>query len=268
MLKLGALIVVAALTANAPLVTPMSSRDTPQIANQQTEQATAAQQGSEGAYQKLGGAPASPLYVEAACEHGCGYAEDNKNFLQKLWTDPIATFTGVLAILTLGLIGVGISQGRLISRQITLAQSEFAAAYPPELVMRDVRWDSIEEGEAAIAFTLINKGRHPCEIVESIFRYRSDFNHREVFETDGVNELPMSFAPGEFKFITSAMISEGEKVAAEAAKMAILAKHYFRGVIIYEDRTKIRRRMVFARVCLPHAMHFGPSDEPGSDYTD
>ncbi len=48
-------------------------------------------------------APSRPLYARAACEHGCGYSEDDKGWWQKLRTDPVATFTAILTLATIGL---------------------------------------------------------------------------------------------------------------------------------------------------------------------
>jgi hypothetical protein len=44
---------------------------------------------------------AMPLYVNSKCVSGC-YAEDHRSFLSKIWTDPIAVFTVVLAVSTIG----------------------------------------------------------------------------------------------------------------------------------------------------------------------
>lgn len=47
--------------------------------------------------------PKAPLYVKAECDKGCGYSEDDKGWWQKLWTDPVAGFTAVLAVFTVWL---------------------------------------------------------------------------------------------------------------------------------------------------------------------
>jgi hypothetical protein len=46
------------------------------------------------------GAPSKPLYVEATCDDQDRNAECNKGWWQKFWTDPVATFTGLLFIAT------------------------------------------------------------------------------------------------------------------------------------------------------------------------
>lgn len=47
-----------------------------------------------------GASKASSVYVTAQCEHGCGYSDDQRSFIDKLWTDPVAAFTAVLAVFT------------------------------------------------------------------------------------------------------------------------------------------------------------------------
>ena len=188
---------------------------------------------------------------------------------QAIAVETVAYYTKVLAWFTAVLAVVSFAQGYLLNRQIELARNEFGASYPPELVMRDVRWDSIEKGEEAISFTLINKGRSPCRIVESIFRFRSSLNLQEAFDTAGANVLgPLTLKAGEFRFLTSQMISEGEKLAAEAAKRVIFADHYFRGVIIYEDDKGVRRRWVILRKCEEGTMHFVPVGDSNAEDTD
>jgi len=58
-----------------------------------------------------------PLYVDAYCDHGCGYSEDKSGFWQRLITDPNAFFAGVIAFLTLGLIVTGVMQWRSMRGQ-------------------------------------------------------------------------------------------------------------------------------------------------------
>jgi len=48
------------------------------------------------------GSKAAPLYVNSTCASGC-YVEDRRGFFDKIWTDPVAAFTAVLAISTIGL---------------------------------------------------------------------------------------------------------------------------------------------------------------------
>jgi hypothetical protein len=64
------------------------------------------------------GTSSRPLYVEAKCEHGCGYSEDNKGVWEKVRTDPVAMFTAMLALFTLGLIYVGWRQATWIKRTV------------------------------------------------------------------------------------------------------------------------------------------------------
>jgi hypothetical protein len=190
------------------------------------------------------------------------------SFWQRTVSDPIALYTSILAIFTIILAGASIWQGRLTKRSIDLARSEFDTAHPPELVMRDVRWKSIEEGEACIAFTLANRGGSTASTVESIFRVKASLNPVDIIDPDEVNELPLILQPGEFRAITTLMVSDGEKMIAEAAKMAILEDHYFRGTVVYTSPMGIRRRMVFARECKRGQLHFQSVDDTDLDYTD
>jgi hypothetical protein len=47
-----------------------------------------------------GSSKANPVYVTTQCERGCGYSEDRRSFVDKIWTDPVAAFTAVLAVFT------------------------------------------------------------------------------------------------------------------------------------------------------------------------
>ena len=52
-----------------------------------------------------GSSAAAPLYVNGTCVSGC-YVEDHRSFLERVWTDPVAAFTAVLAVSTIGLWAV------------------------------------------------------------------------------------------------------------------------------------------------------------------
>lgn len=71
--------------------------------------------------------PASRLYAETKCER-CGYSDQDDGWLQKLVTDPTATFTGVLAIFTLALVGVSAWQGCQIKRAERLTVAALRAS--------------------------------------------------------------------------------------------------------------------------------------------
>lgn len=123
MFRAGALTIVAVLLAAAvpiPLPKP-TDQGRPPIAQQSTEIASPAQNGAQGP--QIGATAGNPLHVQAQCEHGCGYAEDVRTWVQKLWTDPVATFTAALAALTFGLIAVGGTQAYHL-RQTILAMRD------------------------------------------------------------------------------------------------------------------------------------------------
>jgi len=52
----------------------------------------------------------SPKQLNKAYDADCRNCEPEKNWWEKLWTDPVATFTGLLAFITAGLIYVGVRQ--------------------------------------------------------------------------------------------------------------------------------------------------------------
>jgi len=135
MFRTGAIALAAMLLIAAAPIPPSNPADQrrPSVTEQQSESHNEVQHNKANTAQDSGSAASHPLYVRAACEHGCGYAESDKGWWQKLWTDPIATFSAVLALLTFGLIGVGIVQGILINRQINLARDDFEATHRPWL---------------------------------------------------------------------------------------------------------------------------------------
>lgn len=179
----------------------------------------------------------------------------------------IAAFTIILAV-------VASVQAEFTRRAIGLARAEFLATQRPRLVLREVHWDWAADGKSYVAYTLVNAGGSGCRIEESVLRYRSDVEDPGVLDAAGVNEIgAISLASGEYRFLKSPMVSEGEEVAAAAAEMGFLSDHSFRGVIIYSDARGIRRRMVFRRVCRrnntrPSQRFVVPENNDEFEYTD
>ena len=85
----------------------------PRAAERQTIPAEQTNEHQSIAKLPTGAAPSQPLYVRAACEHGCGYSESDKGWWQKFLTDPNATFAAVIAMFTLALVIVSNRQARL-----------------------------------------------------------------------------------------------------------------------------------------------------------
>lgn len=91
---MGAIVLLAIYAALSP------AGPLPEIANPSRPPITEQEQGNPDKAADAKNSPAHPLYVTAQCKHGCGYSEDDKGWWQKFWTDPTATFTGLLFIST------------------------------------------------------------------------------------------------------------------------------------------------------------------------
>jgi len=89
------------LIAAGPIPSPNpADHGRPPVADHSEQVGDQASVNQNGAKPVPGADTRTPLYVQTKCEHGCGYAEDVRSWLQKLWADPVATFTAVLAIFT------------------------------------------------------------------------------------------------------------------------------------------------------------------------
>jgi hypothetical protein len=88
-------IFVLALLLAAPT---LNAAKTPTEASTAKRADTAATQAH--AAQPPGSSKSLPLYVVPECERGCGYSDDHQSFLRKIWTDPVAAFTAILAVST------------------------------------------------------------------------------------------------------------------------------------------------------------------------
>jgi hypothetical protein len=180
-------------------------------------------------------------------------------FLDRMLGDPVAVATLVLAALTFATV-------LIIGRQTSLARANFNAAYPPELVMREVGFTTLKSGEDRIVFTLVNRGRNPCEIVESEFVFQSTPPDGQAVQTEGANRIgPFRLTAGEFHTYSRPMASEEEHFLAGARGMTDC---YFRSTIIYADAAGLRRRFVLARKCEPSSNRFIPTGNPEDEYTD
>ena len=114
MFKAGTILIFAVLlTAAAPMPTPKPAQDAPTSAAQTVTVPV------------VGSSMDHRVYVDARCEHGCGYTENERGFLQKLWTDPVAMFTMVLALSTIGLWIVTFIAARNARRGLTEIERAF-----------------------------------------------------------------------------------------------------------------------------------------------
>jgi hypothetical protein len=222
--------------------------------------------------------------------------------------EKIASYTLWLAILTGCLVGVSALQIRFLvkadetaskaaeaalvaaesakiqanemQKGAILARDEFLSTHRPELIIREVTWAIMEfeeNGEprrSSIAFTIINKGRSFCKIIESKTELTTYSGNGQAVRTWGVNQLgPVTFDPGQFRTFSHPMVSplEQEMMLLHQADR-LREPTFFRGTIIYTDRANIRRRFAFTRRSgdgvPPQSHRFVPTHDPEEEYTD
>ena len=187
-----------------------------------------------------------------------------------------AIAAGFVAAFTIKLTRATSGQLKKLGESIALARDEFNATHRPELIVREIVWIQRGGGMRAIEFTVVNRGRNSCKIVESAFVLTSgDLGGRSV-RPEGKNEIgPASFAPGQFLPFIHELSSDEEmedgfiEPTVDAAFQAgSMSQCFFRGTIIYEDGVKIRRRYVFTRVCNSRNNNFVSTEHPADEYTD
>lgn len=167
-------------------------------------------------------------------------------------------------------------QGIQLKRTVDLSNREFIATHRPELIVREITWARMESGDdgqngtTAIAFTLVNRGRNFCEIVESVFEYSTTSGNGQAVRTWGHNHLGrVAFERGQFRSFPYQMRSELEQLVVSNRNVGNLShEHYFRGTVIYADRAGIQRRFAFTRRCPPGSDRFLRTGDPEDEYTD
>lgn len=212
----------------------------------------------------------SPTEEKGAGNHPTNKAEEA--IAEYTWW--LTAFTGGLVLAT---IGLGIATVGLYltgEKQVGLARDQFNATHRPELTVRHVRW---AENHTAIAFTVANRGRNTCTIVESAFSYTTSEINNAV-RTEGRNRLgEVVLSTGEFqdfviRFNTAEEAFDAaffvERVAAAALSDRLINEGFFAGAIVYRDESGIRRRLVFTRRWVRVGGAFHPTGSPDSEYTD
>lgn len=182
-----------------------------------------------------------------------------------------AVGTAVIAAFTATLYWSSVRQGDLTQQIIKLARDEFAAAHPPEFVVREVRLTWVDEADNAkpvIAFTLINRGRSAGTVVESVLRRGDDWVDMPLSE--GRNDIgSLRLIAGQYRFVNVPLLGDGGAVLVEATDMGVFENQIFGGVVVYEDDDGVRRRMVFKRLCVRDSGRgFLATGLPGDEYTD
>jgi hypothetical protein len=122
----------------------------------------------------------SPLYIQAECEHGCGYSEDDKTWLERFRSDPNALFAFAVACFTLGQVIVGHRQWQAIREANEVAkkaaqiaesaarttEAAFVTAQRPWItvvpeVKSPLEWGK-RVGRITFQLHLKNVGKHPA----------------------------------------------------------------------------------------------------------
>lgn len=146
------------------------------------------------------------LYVAAQCDHGCGYAEDDKGWREKFWTDPTATFTGALAILTLALVVVGTVQSTLILRAEKLTRKALKSSRRQAKAAR-------KAANAAIAIELpILRALAPDDLLD-VANIPPEFGPFAGTVNDGI--------PGRFSVVDAVKFNNGGRTHAYPVKVAL-----------------------------------------------
>jgi hypothetical protein len=103
-----------------------------------------------------------------------------------------------------------------------LAREEFNATHRPELIVREVLWGPRNE---EIRYTLVNRGRNSCTIIESAFELRGS-ESGQALRTGGHNEIieaHRTLAPGQFHDVTYTIDADEESFAIAAAALLSFA---------------------------------------------
>jgi hypothetical protein len=264
---LVAVFFLAAWTAPFPAF-PAPSLPKAQYQTDPNQRAAVAEQQSS---QERGASPTARLYVEAACEHGCGYAEDNKGMWEKIWTDPVAAFTAILALFTLGLVGVGVMQVKLLGRTDTTAatqtkilEAQTVATHRPRLKVRHVVMKSGKVPEIWTAediitgsLVVVNSGGTEAEIIATGLRVYFGDETLPMADPNDSKRLPFVDVPTLLKAGDSTKIDFVAKpdIAEGRENDFMLLKNgkpdgdymYVMGHIRYLDRDKNSRFMGFCR---------------------
>jgi hypothetical protein len=191
----------------------------------------------------------------------------------------VALFTIKLTAATAGLRNAADQQQRdtrdalkLTRDSLGLARDEFNATHRPELIAREVFWGPRNE---EIRYTLVNKGRNSCTIIESAFELRGS-ESGQALRTEGNNEIAEAhriLAPGQFHDIAYTIDTEEEGLTAgfmtaASQRSGYLSECFFRGTILYEDATGVRRRYAFTRRCEGRSQTFLPTGKPEDEWND
>jgi hypothetical protein len=176
----------------------------------------------------------------------------------------IAFFTFVLAIVTAGLIIVGICQTRQVAKTIALAREEFNAAHRPKLRVRVMKPPSADSKIFTIHYTVVNIGE----------RLAIPKHHKITWyvqpKIDEPSVITESRSLPYHKLKPGQSASEKIHITDFSRSFDLFAGGEFKiqGIITYEDEDGIMRRTGFLRTYNAELRCFGASEDKGEEYED
>jgi len=185
-----------------------------------------------------------------------------------------AISTLVIAFFTVVLAFVGWRQAKLTRQAIALARDEFNATNRPELFVRDVHASS-EGDRTGIAYTVVNRGKAPCNITRSalvaevVDTGKLAVNLRPTGKRNDVGAIAL--APGQtyegiFSNVTEAF--EFGFFIESNKSHDFVGELHFAGAIEYTDASQIVRRVVFRRRFEHASQRFVETGDPETNYSD
>jgi hypothetical protein len=212
-----------------------------------------------------------------------------REWFRAIYTEPIALFTSVLAISTIGLWIVtwwsGAGQSRETRRLIAIARDEFTSSHPPRIVIRRV---SLDQGDIVIGapisrpwkvqYIVANVGRANAEIFEgnaTVKRIEAPLPAIPPFDDAGDITGPIRLGAGESGPLTVELDPQGAIVqAVRSGELANVAQgdiagdiHFF-GYMQYRDNIGIVRRTAFCRRYDIRTRRFSVVDDPDYEFSD
>jgi hypothetical protein len=108
----------------------------------------------------------------AADSRGPPEQPERISFWQRTVNDPINLFTGVLAILTVALVGASIWQGWLTRQSVDVARRALTDLERPYVFLADIALNLINREKPQFSVHMHNYGRTPANIAEAAFYCR------------------------------------------------------------------------------------------------
>lgn len=194
--------------------------------------------------------------IDNAC-HAAKCNKEPEHWFDKLWSDPVATFTGALFLATLGLIGTGIVQWKALSDTVRAMGDDFASTHRPKMRIKHVYITSEIWGGKPIEIKLVivNIG-----ITAAVIRV---MNLKTIILTAGTQLPPRPTFSDPDKTISLDKVESGITLALPKMTRRDLTaeehprlmdgtkKLYCYGFVEYADSRERIRKTAFCRVWVP-----------------